>query len=155
MKRALIFNLVLLLTASSFFAGMVHYGTTKDRELIGVWKESEWKYEKVDAYNENGGVNDVRISDELKNEIAKDLIIHQSEVWEFLPENKLRIRMETGEDLMMDYKLKGRGHILKIIHDDKVLEHYTIQQVTRDQLVLNFYVETQARGIVKLSFERI
>lgn len=155
MKVAIFTNVALFAIAGLIFYGISLYGTQNDRELIGLWKESEWKYEKGDVYlNDNEYVQKATLSENLKSEVADNIILHQGEYWEFLPGRKLKIVLED-EDLIVDYVLKGRGHILKITHSNDVVEHYTIQRISRHELVLNFYVETQARGIVQLTFERI
>ncbi len=151
-KAGIFVNVIFLVLASSIFYGMMYFGKYADEQIIGKWKEKSWNYEKVDIFEDSDRIKD--IERELKQEVSQDLIVHQGEIWEFLPGNKLKIYMEEGEPLTVDFKFKGRGQILKIIHDGEILEHYTIQKISPDELILNFYVETQARGIVKLTFER-
>jgi translation initiation factor IF-1 len=123
--------------------------------LYGTWYEHSWDYEKVDMYSQKTDRDRIELTEELRKEIAKDLIIHNGEVWEFLPGNILKVYTDDGDVILADWRLKGRGHILKIIHKDEVLEHYIIHTLKDDEMILNFYVETQARGIVKLTFNKV
>lgn len=153
--KGFIVNLVLFSIAVIIFTSMITNRQYTNDILHGTWYEHSWDYEKVDLYSQKTDRSKLELTEELRKEIAKDLIIHNGEVWEFLPGNKLKVYTESGEVIEAEWKLKGRGHILKIIHEDKVLEHYIIHTLKNDEMILNFYVETQARGIVKLTFNKV
>jgi hypothetical protein len=124
--------------------------------IVGKWKEVEWVYEKADLPelkdSSNGGV----IAQELKTLISENLVIHESEEWNFKPNSTLTLMKEKANPVNLHWKLKGRGHILKLMYDNEgILEVYQIKELTENRMVLHFENDIHARGIVKIVFERI
>lgn len=117
--------------------------------IEGSWKEISWEYEKSDNLNV-----DRKISDAIKTEICKELIIHEAEVWNFLPNGSLELISDKNNEIL-SWTMKGRGNILKLSHDSNKIEHYNIQVLNNDKLVLYFSTDIQAKGIVKMTFEKI
>ena len=117
--------------------------------IEGSWKEISWEYEKSDNRNV-----DKKISDAIKTEICKELIIHEAEVWNFLPNGNLELISDDNNEIL-SWTMKGRGNILKLSHDSNKIEHYNIQVLNNNKLVLYFNTDIQAKGIVKMTFEKI
>ncbi|WP_372756219.1 hypothetical protein [Mariniflexile sp.] len=117
--------------------------------IQGKWKEVSWEYEKVD-----NTIFGKKINKSIKNEISKDLIIHEAEVWNFKPNGLLALNQDK-KDEVLTWTLKGRGNILKLNHSSEKVEHYNIQILDEDRMVLHFSSDIQAKGIVKMIFERI
>ncbi len=119
--------------------------------ILGDWKEVSWEYEKVDSLPDSDF--DYNLTDHIKSQVAETLIIHEAEVWRFLDGDTLEM---TGKSptKSLQWKLKGRGNILQI-QGASVSEHYQIQELTADRMVLHFNFDMQVRGIVKMTFERI
>ncbi|TRZ45274.1 hypothetical protein DMZ48_05885 [Robertkochia solimangrovi] len=116
------------------------------QNILGVWVESEWNYEK---FPDKDTPNlDLR----TKERITKDLIIHKAEIWEIHPNGTLTLHGETSKKL--NWTLKGRGHILKIEYPDKRREHYTLHRLNPNEMELHFHSDIEARGIVKLVFKK-
>lgn len=92
-----------------------------EKNLIGTWKEVSWHYEKVDK-TEDGEFFKEIARDELKDEIAKNLVIHKSEEWTFEQNADLLLTGEDKEDKKLNWRLKGRGHILKLKYDNDKFE---------------------------------
>jgi hypothetical protein len=153
MKIPLIYITAFLIIAG-LFASLLIGGSSPERIIVGVWEEVAWEYEKVDKTSKIDSADFKQISSEVKKAIAEDIIIHQSEVWEFLPGGILKLHAAGKEDLILHWKIKGRGHILKIIHDNEILEHYEIVELNDKEMILYFSVDLQARGIVKLTFNK-
>lgn len=126
-----------------------------ERELVGVWKEVEWTYEKVDRSRGSSAVQKDILRDRLKNQITEDLIIHKSETWEFKKNGDLILKKSKMDDVTLKWYMKGRGHILKMKHNSGALEFYQIRSISDDELVLHFENDNHARGIVKIVFKRI
>jgi hypothetical protein len=122
--------------------------------LIGSWYEDLWEYEKVDIFPLKRTTKNIVITDQIKREITQELVIHEGEKWEFLPDNILRVYKNGKLLTEANWFLKGRGHILKIKYKDELLEQYIIQSLCKKEMILSFYVEAQARGIVKLTFSK-
>lgn len=126
-----------------------------EREILGTWKEVEWHYDKVDKLKGSSSVEKENLKNELKNQISQDLIIHESEKWIVKPDGHLELVKKNGELERVKWRLKGRGHILKLIHEDGNLEFYHIHRMSNKRLVLHFENDNHARGIVKIVFEKL
>lgn len=126
-----------------------------EKEILGTWKEVEWHYDKVDKLKGSSSVQKDNLKYELKNQISQNLIIHESEKWIIKPDGHLELVKKNGELENVKWRLKGRGHILKLIHENGDLEFYHIHRISKDRLVLHFENDNHARGIVKIVFERL
>ena len=118
--------------------------------ILGDWKESSWEYEKVNKINKT----DKPLAEEMRDQQTRNLIIHEAEVWRFLPGGKLKLIGKNSEEIV-DWRLKGRGNILEIKHSSNVTEHYSLTELSSNKMVLNFETDVQVRGIAKLTFEKI
>lgn len=122
--------------------------------IVGEWKEVSWEYEKLDSLNRNVNGFDYMLTDHIKEEISKHLVIHKAETWKFSEDEVLEME---GNDIRksLHWTLKGRGNILQIDGQEETLEYYEIQELSADRMVLHFNFDMQVRGIVKMTFERI
>lgn len=123
-----------------------------EEQLVGEWEELSWEYEKV---NHQGSSNYFAIDDAQKQEIIKNLILHESEVWQFDDDKRLTFISANGERESLDWHVKGRGNILELRHDDERIEEYQVQQLSEDLLVIHFNFDLQVKGIVKMTFKRM
>jgi hypothetical protein len=126
-----------------------------EKEIVGTWKEVEWHYDKVDKLKGSSAIEKDNLKHELKNQISENLIIHESEKWIIKSDGTIELVKKNGEIEKVKWRLKGRGHILKLIHEDGNLEFYHIHKMSKDKLVLHFENDNHARGIVKIIFEKI
>jgi len=131
---------------------MVSAGPSPEVLIRGNWQEVTWEYERVDKSDDND-FDYKQIPEDVKRSIGENLIIHQAETWVFLPNGKLILRGEDTEKLV-DWRIKGRGHILQIKYDDDTAENYILAELTDTEMHLNFETDIQARGIAKLTFQR-
>jgi hypothetical protein len=141
-------------------AGMLFYVLSKidhpEKLLIGKWKEVEWHYDKVDRGAQGSSfVQKGYIQNRLKEEITGELFIHQAEEWHFYPDGNLELLKMNNETEMLSWRLKGRGHILKLKHTENMLEFYQIRVLNKDEMILNFENDLHARGIIEIRFKRI
>ncbi|MCH7396371.1 hypothetical protein MM236_00150 [Belliella sp. DSM 107340] len=153
--RGIVMNVIMGLTALSLFLMVTQFGNQPMNDIIGEWKEVSWDYEKVDFLNQSDSLTIDEVMDQTKVQLGENFVIHKSEVWEFIDDNTLKVGFEDGKEEFVDWKLKSKGDILKLTHNDKISEYYTIKELNRDRLVLHFHVDLNARGIVKLTFEKI
>jgi|SRR5690606_6375871 len=123
--------------------------TAPDKNIEGSWKEVSWEYDK----SENTTITK-QISDAIKAEISKELIIHEAEVWNFSSDGNLKLISEKNNETL-SWTMKGRGNILKLSHNTNKIEHYNIQLLDNNKMVLYFNTDIQAKGIVKMTFEKI
>ena len=151
MKISMLYLAVSLSFAASYLV-LFFQQPGPEKQILGEWKEVSWEYEKVDSLLDSE--LDFRIADHIKSQIAKDLIIHQAEVWRFAADESLEMRGSSSFK-STQWKLKGRGNILKIVGADNQTEHYKIQELSPSRMVLHFNSDMQVRGIVKMTFERI
>lgn len=126
-----------------------------EKLIIGTWEEVSWNYAKVDSKSKGDSLSEDFIEEVLKNEISKDLVIHQAERWTFKSDSQLILHKENQDDINVRWRLKGRGHILKLIYDDhETIELYKIKELDKDKLILHFENDVHARGIIKIEFNR-
>lgn len=142
---------ILGLTTTAFYSlsVVVH----PEARLAGRWAEVAWSYEKADPLTAEQGAGGF-FDEQLRSEISKDLIIHDSETWAFFSDRSLYLRKDGEAITKLKWNLKGRGHILELIHADGRQEHYQIRELTDERLVLHFNNDMLVRGIVKIEFQR-
>jgi hypothetical protein len=124
-----------------------------DKKIVGKWREVSWEYEKVNRATDH--LPDRTIHEHVRNELAQDLIIHRAETWEFLPDGKLLLHKGDGSTVRLNWKLKGRGHILKLNYANRKTEYYDLNELSQEGMTLYFDIEIQAKGIVRMTFEKI
>lgn len=134
-----------------FFFSLIWTTKTQHPEILlrGHWKEIAWNYERVDKINKQ-----LDLDDEVKQEISKNLMIHQTEKWIFKKNSKLILKAKN-KTTYLKWKLKGRGHILKLKYENGMNEFYQIKELTKNKLILHFENDIHARGIVKISFKKL
>ncbi|MDB5271685.1 MAG: hypothetical protein JWO58_52 [Chitinophagaceae bacterium] len=110
--------------------------------IEGQWKETAWSYEKIDT------------RDFVYHDI-KLLRKHTAESWKFMTNHQLYFY--NGHDIIAKakWKMKGRGHILQLLYEDGTTETYDIKELNKDELVLNFDIGMESRGIARLVFNKV
>jgi hypothetical protein len=118
--------------------------------IVGKWKEAEWTYEISDLNVEDKKLHPT----DIKELVGQELMIHKSEKWEFLPNHKVIFYKKDKSKIVADWRIKGRGHILKILYDNGNIEIYDIKELNKDEFIINFDIGMEVRGIAKLIFKR-
>jgi hypothetical protein len=149
MKIITTYTAVFLVIVATIFT-LMSFSQSPEKKIVGQWNEKSWEYERV---NKVGDTNSKEITDDVKKIIGQHLLIHEAETWQFLPNGKLLLKAGSTERLV-DWKIKGRGHILQLKYDDNVVENYNLTELDNNTMILNFDSEIQARGIAKLTFEK-
>jgi hypothetical protein len=149
MKIITTYTAVFLVIVATIFT-LMSFSQSPEKKIVGQWNEKSWEYERV---NKVGDTNSKEITDDIKKIIGQHLLIHEAETWQFLPNGKLLLKSGSTERLV-DWKIKGRGHILQLKYDDNVVENYNLTELDNNTMILNFDSEIQARGIAKLTFEK-
>lgn len=149
MKIITTYTVVFLVIVATIFT-LMSFSQSPEKKIVGQWNEKSWEYERV---NKVGDTNSKEITDDVKKIIGQHLLIHEAETWQFLPNGKLLLKSGSTERLV-DWKIKGRGHILQLKYDDDVVENYNLTELDNNTMILNFDSEIQARGIAKLTFEK-
>ncbi|MBL7876921.1 MAG: hypothetical protein JNL53_14730 [Cyclobacteriaceae bacterium] len=144
------------LTVFSIFSGLIWMRQSvisPEEQLIGVWNEQSWEYEKVYSRNDQRAIASDTVSQSVKDQLGKHLVIHSAETWRFTPDGQLIL---TGLDTVktVRWKLKGRGRILQLEYSNQKIENYNLTELTNNKMVLNFDSDVQVRGIAKLIFNR-
>lgn len=139
---------VLTLTTLFIFGTFVH----PEKAILGEWKQVSWNYEKVDLKSEELIVQGIDKNNTLDHDIFKSLTIHESEIWRFSSNASVEFSKKNSPKKALNWRLKGRGHILKIIEDGEPKEYYQIKELTNKRMVLHFENDVHARGIVKIVF---
>lgn len=146
--------IIIFAAITGFFVLLVTSGKSPEEAIVGSWKEVSWEYEKVNKTNDGESFTKL-IDDNVKTEIMENLIIHKAEVWRFTSDGKLYLHNGNKPSTTLDWKLKGRGHILKLNYQDNKTEYYDLSELNNNKLVLYFDIDLQVKGIVKMTFERI
>jgi hypothetical protein len=130
--------------------GILYHAKSPERILVGSWEEVAWEFERV---NIDASLIDNNFEKMQRDEIYKDLIIHNAEIWEFSPDKKLFLN--NNDDSNINWAIKGRGHILELKHGNSKSESYQVLSLTDDELVVFHNFDLQIRGIVKMTFKKI
>ncbi|MBX3165303.1 MAG: hypothetical protein KF900_12580 [Bacteroidetes bacterium] len=121
-----------------------------EKRILGEWKEIKWEYDKVNTRQQT---KLAFMPEEIKDMVGKQLIIHEAETWLFNPNGTLTLFGRNSEKTV-EWRLKGRGHILQLKHTDNRTEQYNIDILNGKTLVLNFESNMEVRGIAKLTFNK-
>ncbi len=152
MKKIWIIYLLCVALGASGFTYMVNSVSNPEKRIVGEWKEKSWEYEKVHRKADVSNFEDT-ISDKVKEQLGKHLMIHTAETWCFHPDGTLILKGNNTEKTVA-WRLKGRGHVLQLRHDNGITEHYNLTELGDNQMVLNYDSDMQVRGIAKLTFEK-
>lgn len=152
MKPAIVYIVILLFGAFGMLWIMGQL-ESPEQQILGTWNEHSWEYEKAYSRATLRSMNCDTVSQSVKDQLGKHLIIHSAETWNFNPDGTLMLH---GSDTtkQVKWKLKGRGHILELEYADKVIEHYNLTELSKNTMVLNFDSDIQVKGIAKLTFNK-
>lgn len=140
-------------TGFLLFFVLINATHSPEQQILGEWKEMAWEYEMVDKAD-NDITHYSQVSDYVKNSMGQSLVIHKAEVWTFMPQGKLKLSGNDREETVT-WRMKGRGHILELKHEDNTIEHYNLTELDNNKMVLNFDSDMQVRGVAKLTFEKL
>lgn len=152
MKPLLIY-IALLVFALTGMIWVMNHVESPEHLIVGTWKEHAWEYEKAYSMATFDKINRDTISQNVKDQLGRHLIIHSAETWNFNQDGTLVLH---GADTIkqVKWKLKGRGHILELEYADNVIEHYNLTELNENTMVLNFDSDIQVKGIAKLTFNK-
>lgn len=143
-----------IIVLSGVALSVVLSGAHPERRLLGEWKEVSWSYEKIDPTHHDIAKG-ASLSEELRKEITKGLVIHESETWRFAPASELVLRKNGSRNDTLQWKLKGHGHMLQLVFGDAHEEVYQLRELKEDEMVLQFNNDMIARGVVRIVFKRV
>lgn len=143
--------LILFVVFSAFTGNLKH----PESLITGTWEEVAWKYDKID--NTSDSIVDIPkiLDEELKESISQGLHIHQSETWTFDENSNLKLEKKNRKPIQLNWRMKGRGHILKLHYNNESKEFYQIRKLTKDEMILHFENDTHARGIVQIILKKV
>lgn len=143
--------LILFVLFSAFTGKLKH----PESLITGTWKEVAWKYDKIDNLTDSTADIPKILDEELKESISQGLHIHQSETWIFDKNSRLKLEKKDRQPIDLNWRMKGRGHILKLHYNNESKEFYQIRKLTKDEMVLHFENDTHARGIVQIVLKKV
>lgn len=129
-------------------------GQSPEQLLLGRWTEVDWRYEQLDVAKHEA----VRWIDGIAFPVRSEGYIarHEAEWWEFAKGGVLRIHKREGELVEAKWRLKGRGHVLRLESPETAqYELYDIKELSRRELILHYDIGMEVRGIARLRFERL
>lgn len=152
MKPLAIYITVLLVIAFGML-GVMGAVENPESQILGTWNERAWEYEKAYTRATRKALDADTMSQSVKDQLGKHLVIHSAETWDFKPHGVLLLH---GADTTksVKWKLKGRGHILELEYADSVVEHYNLTELNEHTMILNFDSDIQVKGIAKLTFDK-
>lgn len=140
-NRYLVIILICIVMVVSLAIAML-YRYNPERMIKGKWKETTWTYENLDK--SSFIYHDVRMAHK-----------HESEAWKFIDNNQ--VHFYNGDEIAAraTWKIKGRGHVLQLTYEDGDTELYDIKELNNHELILNFDIGLESRGIARLVFTKI
>lgn len=138
-----------------FIGLLINRQDSPDKRIIGTWREVSWSYELVNTNTAKTHISGKEIREDAQEQIARELIIHEAETWEFKKNGNLILRKKGRKPSVLRWTLKGRGHVLQLDHEDHSKEFYDVSDVDQKRLILYVDIEIQAKGIVKMTFEKL
>lgn len=117
------------------------FSTNPEIQIVGEWNEIVWAYDQKEMPSS-------------KRTESSGFLIHEAEVWTFLPDGRLLLEGDSSTSEAL-WSLKGRGHILQLKYDNDYIENYNIDVLDNNELVLNFEDGLEVRGLSKLTFSRL
>lgn len=155
MNRVLYLYALIVLSVAILIAVVLDQNDGPEELIIGKWKEVSWEYEKVDKMKTDTTSFIYTMNQSVSQEITKDLIIHESEEWDIQPRGRMVLAGKNNDMHIYKWRLKGWGHILKLVSDTGHFEYYQVAKLDQEQMVLVFENDMQVRGVVKITFDRI
>ncbi len=149
MKRLLFIYISVFALSMMGFVWMINSAPNPEKAILGQWTESAWEYERVNSRADKQHW-------EMLGKRETGMVIHKAETWSFLPNGKLIL--SKGNDYQVDtasWSIKGRGNVLEIRYDNGWREHYDLTRLTAEQMTLNFELDTQIKGVAKLTFDKL
>jgi hypothetical protein len=131
---------------------VVACGEHPESLLTGRWREAGWEYEKVAAKPVRGKWID---GIDLPPVTERPVVHHEAEYWDFRPDGRLLITTRGGDTQEARWRLKGRGHVLTLRSPEEGFAIYDVKELTSTNLVLNYDVGMEVRGIARLTFARV
>lgn len=126
-------------------------GENPEVMLSKRWQESEWSYERMDppAPGSAFWADPMALSRQRDHRVVR----HEAEYWEFRRDGTLIISRRGGEKVAHRWRLKGRGHVLTIGAGGRSgPETYDVKELNQHELVLQYDVGMEVRGIARLRF---
>lgn len=126
-------------------------GDSPELLILGDWREVSWQFEKVDRKDSM----DFTISELHKKEILRNVIIHEADTWRFNADRTLSFLVDGKVKENLNWNIKGRGHILELLHKEAIVEGYQVVWLSHDELIVQFNFDLQLRGIVRMTFKKM
>jgi hypothetical protein len=86
--------------------------------------------------------------------VARSRIIHKAEMWRFTADSGLYLNAQQRHQ-QLKWSIMGSSNTLKISYNDQFAESYDLVELTDKRMVLHFENDLLARGIVRITFEKI
>lgn len=127
-------------------------GDNPEDLIVSRWEESSWIYELIDRHP-----YEVRRVDGIRLDVFDERTVtrHEAEYWNFRADRTFEIQLKDGTKRTGRWRLKGRGHILALRYAGGEVEVYDVKELSDDELVLNFDMGMEIRGIARLGFSRV
>ncbi len=129
---------------------MISAAPNPETVILGEWKELAWEYE----ISEHPIVDSTLGIVNLSSDNEECTIFHKAEKWQFLPNGQLKL-FSSSLNETVNWSIKGRGNILQLKHKNGTTESYNLTNLDATNMILNFESDVHARGIAKLTFEKL
>lgn len=142
--------LILLFTSISVIVlAFIGNKYNPENEFVGSWDEIDWNIKGA----EKSVVTNLGLVQPPTEEDRDSIRFHTAKSWKFRPGGVL-ILQDKHEEKELEWRLKGRGHILEIT-DGVVTEYYDINLLSDEKIELNYiapsFVKDYARLVIRRS----
>lgn len=142
--------LIIFFTSISVIAlALIGKKYNPENEFVGSWEEIDWNIKEA----ERSVVTNLGLVQPSTEEDGDSIRFHTAKSWKFRPGGVL-ILQDQHEERELEWRLKGRGHILEIT-DGVVTEFYDINLLSNEQIELNYiapsFVKDYARLVIRRS----
>ncbi len=142
--------LILLFTSISVIVlAFIGNKYNPENEFVGSWDEIDWNIKGA----EKSVVTNLGLVQPPSEEDRDSIRFHTAKSWKFRPGGVL-ILQDKHEEKELEWRLKGRGHILEIT-DGVVTEYYDINLLSDEKIELNYiapsFVKDYARLVIRRS----
>ncbi len=120
-----------------------------ENEFVGSWDEIDWNIKET----EKSVITNLGLVTPPSGTDRDSIRFHTAKSWQFKPGGVL-ILQDKHEEKELEWRLKGRGHILEIT-DGVVTEYYDINLLSDEKIELNYiapsFVKDYARLVIRRS----
>lgn len=154
MNRKTLLSITFVLCFVLLFGSIsiIIFSQNPEQIIQGKWDEKGWYFERTETPVVNE--KQASIDDEMRGEILKDLEIPHATEFVFNDDKTFEVNGNQKHHPPIKWNIKGRGHILELTQDGKLMSSFQIEELNEKRLILHLNFDLQVKGIVKIVLEK-